>query len=791
MSQAKPSLLDKLDDWGREMVARFPFHLRQGIARRYLAIRGRALRPAASRIGILDDGREREANLWLRNLALEFPEYRLALGASDGQLCEFANERAKEFDLMSARGASVDDLAARCAHYGVELPYGETEHAIARRLGHDKWWRRALRRHRVRAGEALAIELGMVCKQRQLYVSNDTLAIRTAQKARNSALLDGMIAVNELGQSFTLTELAEKGVSNPKIRRAELICRMAGMETIAQSMGLAGEFITLTTPSRFHAVKAKTGRANPKYAGTTPRDAADYLQTVWGRITAQLAREGIRIYGLRVAEPHHDGTPHYHGLFFLRPEKVARFRAIVACHAVREDRDELGLSYALTDKLARAQAREMKAAGSSKATLEALARSIGNERAFWREPAAGVWAGIDARINFKAIDWNRGTATGYIIKYIAKNIDGERNDGESVGIDFDASDDGKGGNDTRATAQRVNAFASAWGIRQFQQVGGPPVGIWRELRRWKHDGAETVIQLAAMAANDGNWGRFVELMGGWEAQRKDMPLKTVKTVSTGLNIYGEARADTVAGVVDIESGMVVATRPHDWTISRGVDLKAGAACTWTRVNNSTEMKFSSLKPAPMPTAEDCERWENEAEMDRLMRAIQPEDDGFKPAAELAQIRQAKKAALDKYRFEREINSNDDGTLSSWVQADIERRMVEAEQKSAETRQRVAMHAEIKAIGRNYQQPAHGRGLEVIAQVKRAAEHLASRVEKPTRQKILQGVTLQTPEQQAATLARLITSAPVLSNSEPDAPDLVSAEIAKVNRLIKQLSQAIA
>ncbi len=80
---------------------------------------------------------------------------------------------------------------------------------------------------------------------------------------------------------------------------------------------------TITAPSRFHSVHSKGGFVS-RWDGNTPQDTQRYLCGVWAKARAAIAC-GIHVFGFRVVEPHHDGTPHWHMLLFMRPGTLTLF----------------------------------------------------------------------------------------------------------------------------------------------------------------------------------------------------------------------------------------------------------------------------------------------------------------------------------------------------------------------------------------------------------------------------------------------------------------------------------
>jgi len=219
---------------------------------------------------------------------------------------------------------------------------GATLIGAIKRMLDKNWWNRKLRRIVNQAYEKAAIGLNIVSKRKQIYVSDLMVEKRTQQKLRNEQMLSSMVVINDIGQQYTLKEISDLNVSNPAIRKAELMVRMRGCEELSKEYGHQGIFITITCPSKYHAAFAKSGQPNPKYEGFTPNESNQYLCSVWSRIRAEWNRQGIKPYGFRVAEPQHDGTPHWHILLFAEKHDVYEIRRVVSHYALQEDGNEKG-----------------------------------------------------------------------------------------------------------------------------------------------------------------------------------------------------------------------------------------------------------------------------------------------------------------------------------------------------------------------------------------------------------------------------------------------------------------
>lgn len=415
-----------------------------------------------------------------------------------------------------AKTSSKSYIACRkiVEHYGLTPPSTNDDLDPAlNRMCDWRWWFRKIKTLRLRNVEAVARNIDLVSRCRSTYASDYTVKLKRKQKENNRLYLTSTFVCNEKGESFSLQDLADRSVSNPANRRAELMVRIKGFEMVAGLLSHAGEFYTLTTPSRMHAC-LHNGRTNPRFDGTTTLQAHEYLTHLWALIRAELNRQGVRPYGFRVVEPHHDGTPHWHLLLFMPHEQREVVREVIRRYALADSGDELG-----------AQTHRFKAV---------------------------------------AIDPAKGSAAGYIAKYIAKNIDGHDLEQDLYG------------NDAHEAAERITAWANTWGIRQFQQIGGPSVTVWRQLRRLEKTDDEE-LEAIRQTATASDWAAFMLAMGGYEIPRNSHAVKPFYDYSRQLNLetgeiiltlrdgYGGEASRKVVGVTwqnkDFDS------RKHFWTLS--------------------------------------------------------------------------------------------------------------------------------------------------------------------------------------------------------------------------------
>ena len=398
------------------------------------------------------------------------------------------------------------------------------------------------------------IATGYVSKVASPYCSDPCFREWIAQKKANLEFLNAMeLEDQDTGERSSLLDKVMGSVSNPKIARHELMVRMRGFEDMANEMGLVGMFYTLTAPSRYHSTHVQSGKRNDKYRDASPRKTQKYLCKVWSRVRAKWGREGIRTFGFRVAEPHHDGTPHWHLLLFLRPEEAEYATAIFRKHALREDGGEPGAQ--------------------------------------------------EHRFTVTPIDEKFGSATGYIAKYISKNIDGYGMDGEL---------DDESGQPVKEMAKRVRAWASRWSIRQFQQIGGAPVTTWRELRRL--GSRELVLhpelEAARAAADAPDWPGYTNAQGGPFVPRDCLRVRLNYEYTEDGNDYGDTVAK-ITGIYCPYSGgdSVIFTRTTDYKIVprsnpspvENLTLEGRAAAPRSSVNNCTASAESDEK-SPSETA---------------------------------------------------------------------------------------------------------------------------------------------------------------------------------------------
>lgn len=490
----------------------------------------------------------RHANDDLNQLAAEIDAAKLDIASSDGDLREYAKRHARWCTLYPQ---AAEFIVLRS---GLQPPDSKrmTDEGKLLRMQDERWWRRKVRESFGQHIENTMRRKSMVCKKKAVYATNWAVTRRASQKENNRQALKAATVISDAGDQLSLFDLSEHSLSNPALRRGELMTRARGFEEIAKQENHTWTFGTLTCPSAFHAVnyneKSDQCYDNPHYQGSSVRAGQTWMVKQWAKARAKLRRIHIEFYGFRVAEPHHDGTVHWHMLLFCAPHNIETLKKVIKDCWLSEYADEQGAK--------------------------------------------------QYRVEFKDEDKNMpgSSAAGYLTKYIAKNIDGFE-----VGQDYESS------LPSSDTASRVEAWASIHRIRQFQQIGGPPVGVWRELRRIREPVIDETIEAARMATNKtdekkADFAGFINAVGGIKVGRNTKVYLWKKPCQV-IGRYRERRPDVISGVIS-STGKVI-TRVKTWVIDwchsvSGFFSDLGPVSITVRHDFSIKKDANELRPQVRP-----------------------------------------------------------------------------------------------------------------------------------------------------------------------------------------------
>ncbi|WP_336818449.1 replication endonuclease [Cedecea sp. MMO-103] len=416
--------------------------------------------------------------------------------------------------------------------------------SLARMLCAD-WWYRKLWQMRCEWREEQLRAVCLVNKKASPYVSYEAVIHKREQRRKSLEFFKSHELVNADGDTLDMEEVVNASNSNPAHRRNEMMACVKGLELIAEMRSDCAVFYTITCPSRFHAT-LNNGRPNTKWTSETVRQSSDYLVETFAAFRKAMHKTGLRWYGVRVAEPHHDGTVHWHLLCFMRKKDRRSITALLRKFAIREDREELGKN-------------------------------------------------TGPRFKSELINPRKGTPTSYIAKYISKNIDGR-------GLAKEVSKET--GRSLRDSAEHVTAWASLHRVQQFRFFGIPGRQAYRELRLLagqagrsqgdKKAGAPVLenarLDAVLAAADAGCFATYIMKQGGVLVPRKHHLVRMAYELNDEPSAYGDHGIRIYGIWSPIVEGRIC-THAIKWKMVRkAVDVQEatadqGACAPWTRGNN--------------------------------------------------------------------------------------------------------------------------------------------------------------------------------------------------------------
>jgi hypothetical protein len=314
--------------------------------------------------------------------------------------------------------------------------------------------KRVLRKAILQFNEQAAHVLHLVGKKGNRYASRHATVKRVTGLAEQARWMRTKKMVPIDGHENAKAMYLSDCVRTFQQRFSELYTLMKGQEEYFLAHSYRALFITLTAPARYHPSPAN-GRTS--WDGSTAGECQKWFYERWQLTRALLHDAGISVEGVRVAEAHKDGTPHWHGMLYVKPEDLHKVKITL---------------------------------------LDTFAHS----------PAAVKIVEIEPNTDKNKKE--KASPTTYMTKYILKTISTPPLDEKK------RMDDILYENDLQYAQQRVVAWRAVWGIRSFQFFGvlHGKISAWREMRRISHPPVEPHAARLWRAARGGRGAVFIGIL---------------------------------------------------------------------------------------------------------------------------------------------------------------------------------------------------------------------------------------------------------------------------------------
>lgn len=196
---------------------------------------------------------------------------------------------------------------------GVDITPADREAADAR------YWRRKIRRQVLDAQAHFDTALRLA-RESSPFASRFTLSAYRERQMRAKAWAKATFVKLPNGDELEMEVIQE---ASRKARLAQVYATTKAMEALGETYHFVPLFLTLTLPGCFHP-RTTFGVTNGSSASNDnwihgPKSQMEALNGAWRRFRARLAKtsEMRQFYGLKVIEPHKDGTPHMHALLWV------------------------------------------------------------------------------------------------------------------------------------------------------------------------------------------------------------------------------------------------------------------------------------------------------------------------------------------------------------------------------------------------------------------------------------------------------------------------------------------